>query len=183
MPSEYMTEYEEEATAKAYYPFPGPCDEGIEAIEKIREWLTARGVLGTGGGIIAVAHADNGHIFFAFSSVLQSEIASLKARYQNMKTAHRSIQTFCEYVDKHLFAIFKKYPNPACAEKKILSKVRRSGRTIANLTIGEYPEWETNKKLSSYVEGGSGRRALIAPCRSCLSAYTTAGFNPAKKAS
>jgi len=182
MPSEYMTEYEEEATAKAYYPFPGPCDEGIEAVNKIREWLTARGVQGRGGGVIAVAHADNGHIYFAFSSALQKEIASKPAPYQNMKTSHRAIQTFCEYVDKHLFAIFKKYPNPACAEKKILSYVRRAGRTIKNLTIGEYPEWTINHRLASYIEGGSGRRALVIPCDSCLSAYTTAGFNP-KKAS
>src|SRR5215218_10255875 len=109
-----MSDYELEALTKAYYPFPPPCDEGFEALEKIRTWLADRGVQGTGGGVIAIAHAEDGYIFFGFSPGLQSEIAAKPAPYANMKTSHRAIQMLCEFVDNHLFAIFKKSTNPAC---------------------------------------------------------------------
>lgn len=171
MPSEYVL-----SRLKDYYdPFPVPCDEGFEAVDLIAGWLKGRGVQGTGGGVIAVAHAANGHIYFAFSQALQKECKDLRI-YQNIRDAHPDRQTFCVSPGTTMLELFSRQ-NPTCAEKKILASVKAAGTTIANLTVGEYPQGSTaNHKLTSHTPIGDQERAYVAPCKSCKSAYTWCAF-------
>ena len=175
MSSEYEevseSSYVQEMLTKAYGGLPLPCAAGFEAIDLIRGWLKRQGVQGKGGGVIAVAHADNGHIYFGFSPALQAEIKA-KNLANNVRNSHPEKQTYCNRTDQRMSNL----RNPGCAEKKIFAEMRWDGRTIEHLTVGEYPEWEINGSLVSHVAGGGGDRAYIAPCRSCIAAYTQFGF-------
>ncbi|HEX6083197.1 MAG TPA: hypothetical protein VF266_01650 [Thermoanaerobaculia bacterium] len=167
MPSEFILS----RLAVAYSPVPGPSNAGFDGIDRIRTWLAQHGVQGGTGGVIGIAHAANGHIYFGFSAALQAECKDLRLTAR-IRDAHPTIQTYCNSITQTLPG-FQQMWNPGCAEKKIFSFVKSAGTTITNLTVGPYPEDRVNSGLSSHVALGSGSEVYIAPCSSCRSAYTT----------
>ena len=61
--------------------------------------------------------------------------------------------------------------------------MRLAGATIDNLTVGAYPDG-SRPALSAYVGFGDAERGgYVAPCASCIAAYTSFGFKSSASAS
>ena len=90
---------------EAYKGLPIPSDVGFEAIDLIAAWLERQGVTGKGGSVIAVAHASNNHIYFAFSPALQKESKD-KNLARNIANSHPERQTYCRTTDETIVKLY-----------------------------------------------------------------------------
>ncbi|MGJ7517115.1 hypothetical protein ACSFE6_22645 [Pseudomonas baetica] len=154
----------------------GPDDESYEVAVALAGLLKLNGV--TKPGVIAVCYSRAKYWYVAVSPDLQKNIKTIAGGFGVTKWLHKVTQFAVKQAgysfESGIYACtttlkeMSKYPNPGCAEKKIVSALHTFGDDVLQLSLYGFPNSDDEAVLRSYVAVGDQYGSYLTPCSSCL---------------
>lgn len=154
-----------------YGSFPGPDDYTYDVAVFVSETLSNASF--STAGAIAVCWSRLGWIYIGMSPSLQKVLLDRKNGINHIPwliaILKKGLKTnkiwLCTDVQQQ---IAKNYSNPGCAEKKVISAVRKFGDHIVEMSITQHPLDTDTDLLGSYEAVGDKQGTYIVPCKACL---------------
>ncbi|MFY1054874.1 hypothetical protein ACOQNP_24905 [Ectopseudomonas khazarica] len=164
----------QELLSKYYGNLPGPDGNtyGLaEGVSAVIGWVVTVGA-------IAVCRATSGWIYVGFSPSLQKELLDRRNNVNHLPWLAQELKRefgtrkvwICTDVEQQ---IARNYRNPGCAEKKVISALRRFGDRMETFSITQHPLGSDAGLLSSYQAVGDIHGMYIVPCETCLQVAKT----------
>ena len=156
---------------KNYGNLPGPGDYTYDIAADVSSILTKYAIKMPGAICVCVAESE--WIYIGMSPSLQKQALDSKNGVnhipQIIQLLKNGLKTnkvwICMEVEQQ---IAKNYWNPGCAEKKVISAIRKFGDRILEISIIQHPLDTDTNLLSFYQAVGDKYGAYIIPCDSCL---------------